>query len=95
MGWCGCAVPREGDRVAADPPPDHAIRGSVSFPGSTASTSNMRGDLVSVAVANKTARIAWALLVRIGRLSGSGAYRCMSDRLQTPRGWKSDSAREE
>jgi hypothetical protein len=48
MGWCGCAVPREGDRVAADPPPDHAIRGSVSLPGSTAataSTSNMRGDL--------------------------------------------------
>jgi uncharacterized membrane protein len=51
MGWCGCAVPREGDRVAADPPPDHAIRGSVSLPGSTAataSTSNMRGDLEGI-----------------------------------------------
>jgi hypothetical protein len=37
--------------------------------------------LVSVAVANKTARIAWALLGQEAGLSGCRACRCISDRL--------------
>ena len=71
MGWCGCAVPREGDRVAADPPPDHAIRASVSLPG-------------WLCHAGQRPAIGWCQMTESRKSPRSGA--CMQGRhLPTPR----------